>query len=114
MITHPSQEYIPSLHEKTQFGGGASGGMDDRFDLLLVSNSLPQPGGMDVLVNSHTTFGNDGNHFDLAINNGANGAVADSVANALHAAATIYRFSPILWLVWLILCPLQSCLQLLR
>ena len=61
--------------------------MDDRFDVLLVSNSLLQPGGMDVLVNSHTTFGNDGNHFDLAINNGANGAVADSVANALHAAA---------------------------
>jgi len=42
---------------------------------------------MDILVNSHTSFGNDGNHLNLAINDGANGAVADSVANALHAAA---------------------------
>ncbi len=61
--------------------------MDDRFDLMLVSNSLLQPGGMDIVVDSHTAFGNDGNHFNQAINNGTNSAVADSVAKALHAAA---------------------------
>ena len=37
----------------TQFGGGAPGGLDDRFDLMLVSNSLLVDGGMDILTDTY-------------------------------------------------------------
>ncbi len=70
-----------------QFGGGASGGLDDRFDMLLVSDSVLEDGGMFILKNTYTAFGNDGNHFNLAINNGNNSSVPDSIADALHTAS---------------------------
>jgi endonuclease/exonuclease/phosphatase family metal-dependent hydrolase len=66
---------------------GATGGLDDRFDMMLVSASLLASGGMDILPNAYKAFGNDGRHFNLAINLGANLAVPDSVANALYYAS---------------------------
>ena len=42
---------------------------------------------MDILPDTYTPFGNDGSHFNQAINEGMNGAVPDSVANALHEAS---------------------------
>ncbi|MBD3223485.1 MAG: T9SS type A sorting domain-containing protein [Caldithrix sp.] len=67
----------------TYFGDGSTGGMDDRFDLILVSESL-----LDNVQNgSYTAYGNDGNHFNLAINSGTNSAVSREVANALHQAS---------------------------
>ncbi|MCG3156291.1 MAG: hypothetical protein DKINENOH_02915 [bacterium] len=71
----------------TVFGDGSAGGLDDRFDLILVSASVLTPNGMYLLPNSYRAFGNDGNHFNRAINAGANGVVAASVANALHEAS---------------------------
>ena len=53
----------------------------------MVSNSLLETGGMDILADTYTSFGNDGNHFNQAINAGSNGVVADSVADAIHDAA---------------------------
>ncbi len=69
------------------FGGGSTGGMDDRFDFMLLSYNFPNTGGWDFIANSYTTFGNDGNHFDDSINALPNYAVPDSIANALHNAA---------------------------
>lgn len=71
----------------TSFGGGASGGLDDRFDMILVSESLLGDGGIDILPGTYSAFGNDGNHFDMDVNAGKNIAVPDSVADALHAAS---------------------------
>jgi endonuclease/exonuclease/phosphatase family metal-dependent hydrolase len=71
----------------TRFGGGASGGVDDRFDMLLVSASLMSEGGMDILPETYTAWGNDGQHFNKAINFGSNRMVADSVAEALFQAS---------------------------
>ncbi|RMF57749.1 MAG: hypothetical protein D6743_18540, partial [Calditrichaeota bacterium] len=71
----------------TAFGEGATGGLDDRFDLILVSASLLTPGGMDILPATYRAVGNDGNHLNLAVNAGTNGAVPDSVADALHQAS---------------------------
>ncbi|MFQ5629226.1 MAG: endonuclease/exonuclease/phosphatase family protein [bacterium] len=74
----------------TSFGGGATGGLDDRFDMILVSgsiyNALPGRRGahMKCLAGSYTSFGNDGQHFNQSINAGGNGAVAANIANALH------------------------------
>jgi endonuclease/exonuclease/phosphatase family metal-dependent hydrolase len=69
------------------FGGGATGGMDDRFDLLLTSYALADGEGMDYIDGSYVSYGNDGYHFNTAINAGTNYAVGSVVADALHAAA---------------------------
>ena len=69
------------------FGGGATGGMDDRFDQLLISYSLNDGEGMDFVPGSQVAFGNDGLHFNMAINAGTNYAVSAEVADAIHEAA---------------------------
>ena len=72
----------------SSFGGGANGGMDDRFDWLFVSaNVLDNQTNINYLENSYKTFGNDGNHFNTAINSGSNSSVSQSIANALHDAS---------------------------
>lgn len=69
------------------FGGGATGGMDDRFDLILYSRAVSQPGKIRYLGGSLTPIGNDGLHYNDSINHLPNNAVPDSVANALHYAS---------------------------
>ncbi len=44
------------------------GGMDDRFDFLLTSLNLVDGTGMDYVPGTYKAFGNDGNHYDDAIN----------------------------------------------
>ena len=66
---------------------GSTGGLDDRFDLLLVSSGVIAPGGMDILNGTYRSFGNDGRHFNQDINAGTNTAVSQNVANALHFAS---------------------------
>ncbi len=62
--------------------------MDDRFDWLLVSESiLTETSQMYYIEDSYTAFGNDGNHFNDAINSGNNGAVSNEMADALHDAS---------------------------
>lgn len=66
------------------FGGGATGGLDDRFDFILYSPALSQPGGIDIDSTSYAVFGNDGNHLNDSINKQPNTAVPVNVADALH------------------------------
>lgn len=65
-----------------EFGDGTTGGLDDRFDMLLVSYPMDPH----LLSATYTEYGNDGNHFNDSINRLPNAAVPDSVANALHYA----------------------------
>lgn len=69
------------------FGGGVNGGMDDRFDLILHSKSIANPGSFDYVPNSHVALGNDGNHYNDSINEMPNSAVSQNMANALHYAS---------------------------
>jgi endonuclease/exonuclease/phosphatase family metal-dependent hydrolase len=71
----------------TSFGGGATGGMDDRFDQILISYALDDGEGLDYVAGSHVAYGNDGQHFNTAINSGTNYAVGSTIADALHEAA---------------------------
>jgi endonuclease/exonuclease/phosphatase family metal-dependent hydrolase len=72
----------------TQFGGGANGGMDDRFDWLFVSDAiLDESSEMRYVEDTYWAVGNDGNHFNDAINNGNNSSVNNAIANALHDAS---------------------------
>ena len=63
--------------------GGSPGGMDDRFDFILVSEALLEK----VETGSYLAFGNDGNHFNQSINDPPNSAVSAEVADALHYAS---------------------------
>jgi hypothetical protein len=70
-----------------QFGGGANGGMDDRFDQILVSSGVLDDDGFDFIEGSYTSYGNDGLHYNTAIIDGPNLAVGDSIALAIHDAS---------------------------
>ncbi len=71
----------------SQFGGGATGGMDDRFDYILFSDSLMKSNRTFVIKDSYEVIGNDGNHYDMAINVSPNLAVSQELADALHDAS---------------------------
>jgi endonuclease/exonuclease/phosphatase family metal-dependent hydrolase len=71
----------------TAFGGGATGGMDDRFDLILFSEEITQPGGFDIVSNSYKAFGNDGAHYNQALNTPPYTTYSSTTAAALHDAS---------------------------
>jgi endonuclease/exonuclease/phosphatase family metal-dependent hydrolase len=71
----------------TQFGGGANGGMDDRFDIILTSPAMdPATGaGITVLPDTYEAFGNDGQHFNDALTDPpAHPTLPATVIEALH------------------------------
>jgi PKD repeat protein len=70
----------------TSFGGGATGGMDDRFDFILFSDDvLTGENGVRYIDNTCIAFGNDGNHFNSAlIDLPLNPNIPDSVTYALY------------------------------
>lgn len=80
-------QYHTQSTRTRQFGGGATGGLDDRFDMILISQAISDSGGIDYVNGSYISFGNDGLHFNDSINALPNIAVSDSVANALHYAS---------------------------
>ena len=68
--------------------GGSYGGMDDRFDWIFVSEAvLNETYEINYVENTYWAVGNDGNHFNQAINNGNNTSVNDAMADALHDAS---------------------------
>jgi endonuclease/exonuclease/phosphatase family metal-dependent hydrolase len=78
---------------KIRKGGLASGGMDDRFDFQFISNSLDDGKGLDIIEGSYHAMGNDGTHYDIAINDGDNSCFdgdtdrSNLLAQALHDAS---------------------------
>ncbi len=77
-----------TCNHQTQHGGAANGGMDDRFDWIFVSAVvLNETYEMNYVENTYWAVGNDGNHFNQAINNGNNTSVNDAMADALHDAS---------------------------
>ena len=80
------------------FGDGATGGLDDRFDMILNSNAVVKNGGIKFQPAAYTAYGNDGNHFNDSINKIPNTAVSQTIANALHYATdhlpvyTVFEF----------------------
>lgn len=70
--------------------GGSPGGLDDRFDMILCSSSFLEGlegGELRLLTDTYIAFGNDGYHFNKAVNYGYNSAVPSDVANALYYAS---------------------------
>ncbi len=68
-------------------GGGSGGGLDDRFDMILVSPSIIEPGTIDYVNNSLVPYGNDGQHLNKNINDPPFTIITQEVANALYYAS---------------------------
>jgi endonuclease/exonuclease/phosphatase family metal-dependent hydrolase len=71
----------------TAFGGGASGGMDDRFDFIFIRHDLNNGSGVEYVDGSYRSYGQDGNHFNQSVNEGGNDSVSVHVADALFYAS---------------------------
>jgi hypothetical protein len=86
---HDNSSYA-SIHTQStrtvQFGGGASGGLDDRFDFSLFTNDLLSGShNITYIANSCKAVGNDGQHLNKAIiETPLNTSVPDSVLQALY------------------------------
>ncbi|MCH7679100.1 T9SS type A sorting domain-containing protein, partial [candidate division KSB1 bacterium] len=63
--------------------GGSTGGLDDRFDFILSSQSIIDQGGIDYVEDSYWAYGNDGEHFNVAIIDTPY-AISLEIAFALH------------------------------
>jgi hypothetical protein len=88
---HDASHYVTVHTQSTQkvsFAGGATGGMDDRFDQILISDACDDDEGISYIVDSYTAFGNDGalypSRLNNAINDPTNQAVPETTANALY------------------------------
>lgn len=81
-----SFSYIHSQSTHTSSNGCAStGGMDDRFDIILASASVMNGSNhITYIPNSYITVGNDGNHFNAAINSGSNNSAPASIITDLY------------------------------
>ena len=83
-----NNSYFKNYHTQSTHEWGdcpSGGGMDDRFDFILISDEIKN--GTEKVVyaeNSYTTIGQDGNHFNEAINNGNNNSVPSNVLSALY------------------------------
>lgn len=65
--------------------GGSTGGMDDRFDMMLFSDDIRYgSNGVQFLNGSYRAVGQDGQHYNLALNEPANTSVPANVLNALY------------------------------
>lgn len=65
-------------------GGGASGGLDDRFDFIFVSQDvLDGNNNMKYVADSYRAVGQDGEHYNIAINDTTNAVVSEDISSAL-------------------------------
>ncbi len=87
--TWTSNSSFAAIHtQSTRTSGsmdcGSTGGMDDRFDQILVTdNVLAGTNSVKFLTGSYKAIGNDGNHYNQAINAGSNSMYPDSVVRAV-------------------------------
>jgi hypothetical protein len=69
-----------------QFGGGADGGLDDRFDFMLFTDDiLSGSNNISYKNNSCIALGNDGQHFNNSLlDTPTNNTIPDSVIQAIY------------------------------
>ncbi len=66
-------------------GFGAGGGLDDRFDFILLSENIMNSSDINYATNSYKSYGNNGNCFNSRINNSnCNGNFNQNLRNNLY------------------------------
>ncbi len=84
-------KFTQSTRDSQLSDGGASGGLDDRFDFILFSDHFTKKDpDMKYVEGSYKVIGNDENHFNKSIIDGSNSAVPDSIAEAIYYASDHY------------------------
>ena len=63
--------------------GGSNGGLDDRFDFILISKAVKDSGGIEYISDTYFAYGNDGQHFNEQIINPPY-PISLEIAFALH------------------------------
>lgn len=82
-----SFDYLHTQSTRTSmnYDCGSKGGLDDRFDQILVSsNVMTGSDSLKYLQNSYDAVGNDGNHFNGNLLQGSNSQYPESLVNALY------------------------------
>jgi len=80
-----SQLVLTQSPRNTQFDGGVNGGLDDRFDFILVQpDMLLDSTRVHLVPNSYKAVGNDGNARGGAVVMSGNRAYPDSVASGVY------------------------------
>jgi hypothetical protein len=86
--TWNNSNYAPYHTQSTHLngsGGFPGGGMNDRFDMILFSNGVQQPGGgVYYIPGTYHNIGNDGNHYGDNINYGTNTSVPAGIDDDLY------------------------------
>ena len=72
---------------KSKFGGGKGGGLDDRYDMILISYGLEENEQLIYSEGSCSVFGNDGKHLNKAVNKPLNKVVSPEIAEALYKSS---------------------------
>ena len=64
---------------------GAGGGMDDRFDFILISENLENNSALKYTPNTYKAYGNNGNCYNKAVNDvSCNGIFSQTIREALY------------------------------
>ncbi|MCP4545915.1 MAG: T9SS type A sorting domain-containing protein [bacterium] len=79
--------HIHTQSTRTSLSGGATGGLDDRFDFILASQTMLDGAGLDLVDETYIAYGNDGAHLNRAITYNGNTAVGDVIAEALRQSS---------------------------
>ncbi|WP_133240817.1 hypothetical protein [Marixanthomonas spongiae] len=67
------------------FGAGAGGGMDDRFDFILISENMQTNPKLKYVEGSYQAFGNNGNCFNNSVNSpDCTGDFSETLRNDLY------------------------------
>ncbi len=79
--------HTQSTRASQVINGGSTGGLDDRFDFILISQAVKDSGGVYYLPGSYRAYGNDGQHFNQSINVAPFNIISQETANALYFAS---------------------------
>ncbi|MCP3902732.1 MAG: hypothetical protein GY715_03770 [Planctomycetes bacterium] len=69
------------------------GGMDDRFDFQLISTELDDALGLSIIPGTYRSVGNDGGHYNAAINDGDNDYFPSQTTRSNHLADALHEAS---------------------
>lgn len=70
-----------------------TGGMDDRFDLQLGTNAFNDGQGLSRIAGTYHTLGNDGNHYNMNINDGNNSYYPADIPRSNALATNLWNAS---------------------
>ena len=88
-----SRAFVHTQSPREISGALVGGGMDDRFDLHLATAGVTDGEGISMISGTYRAFGNDGLHYNLAINTNGNSYYPGDSARSNALALAIFNAS---------------------